>query len=329
MMINRLRLPVLFLLFAVLSFSCRKKTVPYPHAVVSQTAYDFSQVTEGSIVSHGFDIRNNGTQPLLIEGILSPCRCIFARVKNRKVKPGEEITLLVKLNTKGIDGAINHRVIVYTNAPQQHALVFRIKASIQRLFTLKPDKVDFGNIKPNKTNIKAITFTSSGIHITSVASISPYVKAFIQKQRNNRETIKVKLDSAMPAGLLKTTILVYTTAHRNSVIKIPVRAKVVSNIQANPDKIFAGIIIKGKRSSVLSIYLFSKHKTPFTIKGIHDTKKFLNIKREKLAPDIYKIDISSKPFDHVGDYTSDILVSTTDKQSPLIQIPFRVKIMME
>lgn len=327
--IGLLTCTVVFLMLLFSSVSCRKHTVPHPHAVVPQNIYDFSQVNEGDIVSHDFSISNNGSHPLVIQGIVSSCRCMFAKVMDRDIAPGDRMQLSVRLDTSHLQGHIHGKVIVYTNDPEERLLYFTVKAYVKSLFTLEPSSVDFGNITGHNSSEQGIIFTSAGISITSVTSLSPYVKASVKPRGNHTSDIQIRLDKNIPAGLLNSTVLLYTDSPIMPVIKADVKADRISWIQANPAKIFAGAILKDRQSSVYSFYIFSKHRKPFTIKGIKDSNRYLDIKLQRLARDVYKVDLQAESFSVTGEYTSDIIVSTNDRYAPLLQIPFRIIVMAQ
>lgn len=318
---------VVFCGLLISSVSCRKHTVPHPHAVILQNNYDFSQIDEGDIVSHNFSIGNDGSQPLIIQGIVSSCRCMFAKVPHRTISPGERIPLSVRLDASHLQGAVHGKVIVYTNDPEDRVLDFTVKAYVKSLFTLEPSDADFGAMAGHTTAEQGILFTSTGIHITSVASLSPYVHASLKPQDSHTSDIRIRLEKDMPAGLLISTVLLYTDSSGTPVIKVDVKANKASGIQTNPAKIFAGTVLINHESSVSSFYVFSKHKKPFTITGIKDINRYLDINTQRLARDIYKVDLKAKAFSVAGGYTSDIIVTTNDRYAPVLQIPFRIIVM--
>ena len=329
---NQRAWPVLrAVLFALVLFagfvSCTRHTPASPYAAVPQTAYDFSQLDAGNQATHDFYIKNTGGAPLLIEGIMSSCRCIFARVANRRIEPGGNAVLSVRLDTKGLSGPVDQRIIVYSNAANERTITFKITAYVKQLYSLQPDTVDFGDIHTNTSPAQTVVFTSTSMGITSVTPLSPYVKASVKTRGQDAYDLHIKLEKLLPAGLLQSAVLISTTSARVPVLRVRVTANKISELRANPDKVFAGILLKGRKSSVFSTYIFSKHKRPFTIKRAFDTGNYLDIHAERLAPDIYKLGISAKPFEYAGKYTSDIIVSTSDKQTPVLQIPFRIMVM--
>lgn len=307
--------------------SCTRHTPAAPFVVVPQTSYDFSHLDAGDVVTHDFHIQNTGRAPLFIQGIMSPCRCIFAQVQNREIAPGGDIAMSVRLDTKGLNGRVDQRIIVYTNASNERALAFKVTAFVRQLFTLQPGRVDFGDIHDNRALSQTVVFTATSFGITSVTSTSPYVHTGLHTTGDHAYTIGIRIDRALPAGLLQSSVLLHTGSSRYPVLTIPVKANKMFDLRANPDKIFAGILLKGRESSVFGTYLFSRHKKPFTLNTVFDTKGYLHIEVQRFAPDIYKLNVRAKPFDRAGEYTTDIIVHTSDARTPVLQIPFRVIVM--
>ncbi|MGC9026476.1 MAG: DUF1573 domain-containing protein [bacterium] len=319
---------VFTLLLTIMFFlSCTKHATTSPYVVVPEKVYNFSHLYAGEKLTHEFIIKNNGEQTLLIEGIMSPCRCIFARINNREIKPHDQAILSVRFDTTGLEGSQDHRVIVYTNATNERILVFKIMGYVLQPFSLQPQDIDLGNLDSNAPLSQTIVFTSTSIGITAVTSLSPYIKTSLNKVSQNVYDIGLYLAKQLPAGLLKSKVLIYTTSTNFPVLTVPVKAKRLSDIQANPDEIFAGILLRNKSSSEFNTYVFSKHKKPFIIKDVHDTNNYLNIHTERFAPDVYRINVTAKPFTNTGEYTTDIMVLTTDNKTPVLQVPFRVLVM--
>ena len=137
---------VVFALILFTGFvSCTRHTPASPYATVPQTAYDFSQLDAGNQATHDFYIENTGGAPLLIDGIMSSCRCIFARVANRRIEPGGNAVLSVRLDTKGLSGPVDQKIIVYSNAANERTITFKITAYVKQLYSLHPDQALFGD----------------------------------------------------------------------------------------------------------------------------------------------------------------------------------------
>ncbi len=307
--------------------SCTRHTPAAPFAVVPQTSYDFSRLDAGDIVTHDFRIQNTGSAPLFIQGIMTTCKSVFAQVTDREIAPGKDTVMSVRLDTNGLDGQIRHRVLVYTNAANKRVLAFRITAYVQQLFSLQPVSVDFGNIYASRAIAMPVVFTSTSFGITAVTSASPFVRAELHRTGDHIYTVTILTMKDLPAGLLRDTVFLHTDSPRYPVLTIPVKADRISDLRANPGKIFAGILLKGRTSTVFSTYIYSRKKIPFTLKAASDTNAFLHIDIQQFAPDVYRLNVRVNPFERAGEYTTDIIVHTSDPKTPVLHVPFRVIVM--
>ncbi len=307
--------------------ACTRHAPVAPFAVVPQTSYDFSRLDAGDIVTHDFQIHNTGTAPLFIQGIMTTSRSIFARVREREIAPGKDTVLSVRLDTNGFNGPIRHRVLVYTNAANKRVLAFRIAAFVRQLFSMQPGRVDFGKIYTDRTLSQTVVFTSTSFGITSVTSTSPFVRIALHTTGKRAYTITIRTGRDLPAGLLRSAVIVNTDSPRYPVLTIPVKADKMSDLRANPGKIFAGILLKGRMSPMFGTYIYSRQKRPFILERASDTNAFLHIDIQQFAPDVYRLNVRVNPFKRAGEYTTDIIVRTNDPQTPVLQIPFRVIVM--
>ncbi len=310
----------------VLTASCTEHA-PYPHAVITRDAFDFSRLTEGAVVTHGFSMYNTGTAPLRIQGIVPSCRCMFARVPDRVVAPGGRITMSVRLDTSGLSGPVYGRVVVYTNDPADRLLFFTVRASVESAYSLEPPDVDFGTVSGRGPAVRDMAFSSTALRLTAATSSSPYLKVSLIPRGGNASDVRVRLARDMPGGLLSGSVLLYTGSHDRPAIEAGVKAEKASWLRANPGKIFAGIVLKGRRSSSFSFYVYSRHRKPFVIKDMRDSGGYLDISRQRLAKDVYKVDLHARPFGAAGEYRSDILISTDRRRAPALQVPFRIIVM--
>lgn len=92
-----------------------------PKLVVDEPVYDFGEVKEGTIVTHAFVIRNEGTDPLVFTGKpRSSCGCTVAALPKNVLMPGESLELTATFDSSGFGGRhVRKEIRVYTNDPQQ------------------------------------------------------------------------------------------------------------------------------------------------------------------------------------------------------------------
>lgn len=89
-----------------------------PIIVVDEMDYDFSEVFEGTEVTHDFLVRNTGTAQLLIKDIKTGCSCTTASF-TRRIPPGGVGSVSIKLRTRGYGGhGVYQTAHLYTNDPK-------------------------------------------------------------------------------------------------------------------------------------------------------------------------------------------------------------------
>jgi hypothetical protein len=121
----------LFMLLLVGLFSGCAAQVKGPGIQFGSERYDFGTVDEGKIVNHAFEFTNNGTETLIISGVLSTCTCTYVRDFDKVVQPGKSGKISVSLNTKGLDGKVTKNVILGTNIPERENIPLTIEGTVK------------------------------------------------------------------------------------------------------------------------------------------------------------------------------------------------------
>ncbi|GAB3812996.1 hypothetical protein GCM10028895_04580 [Pontibacter rugosus] len=75
-----------------LSYTSEQKALS-PRLAIGSTNYNFGKLEKGQKAVAKFRIRNNGRQPLIIQGVKSACNCISYRTSVPELKAGEVATL--------------------------------------------------------------------------------------------------------------------------------------------------------------------------------------------------------------------------------------------
>lgn len=106
----------------------RKKT---PNLVHDQDIYKFGDVIVGATPSITIVLKNEGNKKLIIRKLkLSSCNCLEAVLPQQSLKPGEQMELSVKIDTKNLFGWQNHGISLITNDPKNHLVDLRIEGNI-------------------------------------------------------------------------------------------------------------------------------------------------------------------------------------------------------
>ncbi|MDQ4141177.1 MAG: DUF1573 domain-containing protein [Bacteroidota bacterium] len=61
-----------------------------PRLTINKKSHDFGKLEIGQKANVSFTIKNTGKQPLIIQGLKSPCNCINYRISAKEIAPGKE-----------------------------------------------------------------------------------------------------------------------------------------------------------------------------------------------------------------------------------------------
>ncbi len=81
----------------------------------TEKQHDFGDVVKGETVSHKFEFKNTGTEPLIILNVQTTCGCTAPSWPKEPIPPGESGNILVNFNSTKKIGRQNKIITVYTN----------------------------------------------------------------------------------------------------------------------------------------------------------------------------------------------------------------------
>lgn len=103
-----------------------------PRIYFYNNQHDFGNLKEGQKVEFTFKFRNSGKKNLEIKDIKTSCGCTAALVSNKMLKPGEEGTLKVELDTTNREGKVRREVTVISNDPEEPNKILTIFATVSK-----------------------------------------------------------------------------------------------------------------------------------------------------------------------------------------------------
>ncbi|MCH8035180.1 MAG: DUF1573 domain-containing protein [Bacteroidetes bacterium] len=104
----------------------------YPVLRFIQTQHDFGKVKEGKIVEYTFNFENSGKSTLKIKDIKTSCGCTAALVSSEVLKPGEQGTLKVELDTSNRKGKMSRTITIKSNDPKDPTKIITVYADVQQ-----------------------------------------------------------------------------------------------------------------------------------------------------------------------------------------------------
>lgn len=102
-----------------------------PKAKFSESRFEFGSIKQGEVVEHDFMLENQGKSDLIIRKVRASCGCTAVKPDKTLIKPGEQVPIHVKFNSRGRTGQQNKTVTVITNDPKNFKAILWIKGRIE------------------------------------------------------------------------------------------------------------------------------------------------------------------------------------------------------
>lgn len=117
-----------------------------PHLVLPINEFDFGDIKQsGPVVSKNFEVKNDGTEDVIIEKVLASCSCTTGKIDKQTIHPGETATLTVSFDPnyhfESYD-QIMRTVTIFSNATNDPRPEVKIYAKVD--YDLGVNKTKYG-----------------------------------------------------------------------------------------------------------------------------------------------------------------------------------------
>lgn len=219
-----------------------------PEIVLSETAFDFGSVAQGSKVVREIDIKNTGTADLLIQRVSPSCGCTTTALSSQTVKPGGSEKIRITFDTSGFFGPKKKTVSVLTNDPENPERVFTLTGHVATGLVTTPTKIEFGEVFPTSAKAARVKELSlevdegSTLEVSQVGTLSKYLKVSPVVKQGRRATVQVELLPSAPKGDLRDRVVFEFVDDRRAPVNVPVIASVKGDIRVSPATISFGVV---------------------------------------------------------------------------------------
>ena len=101
-----------------------------PKLLMNETEHDFGTIDQGAKVTHVFTFVNDGSAPLVISRINTPCGCTAPSWSKEPIEPGKTGEITVTFNSAGkVGNQIKTLSIIYNS--EMSPSMFTIKANVK------------------------------------------------------------------------------------------------------------------------------------------------------------------------------------------------------
>lgn len=89
-----------------------------------ETEFDFGMVDEGEKVSHTYNFKNTGSEPLILSNAKGSCGCTVPKWPKEPIAPGESGVITVEFNSKNKKGKRNQKVTITSNTDPAQTFIY-------------------------------------------------------------------------------------------------------------------------------------------------------------------------------------------------------------
>ena len=146
-----------------------------PRINVSETRFAYGDMYQGERPNHVITIRNDGSSPLLIENVDSPCNCTSTQLHHSIIPPNDSSVLVITFNSEDFVDSVSRFVVIVSNDLAHRNVFVNYTANVRTLLLVLPPRVFFGELTLNKPALQQLTVRNTGKTSVRIKSISASV----------------------------------------------------------------------------------------------------------------------------------------------------------
>jgi len=152
--------PVCISVFIILITAsiCLSKETSGPRIFFEENTFDAKEIKNGDYIVHTFKVFNKGDSTLEITEVKAACGCTAVKF-DKKISPGGEGKITLKVSIKGKNGSIEKTARVYSNDSKNSEEILTVKAVVEELIHVAPSSIRFsgneGTVLTQSVNITA------------------------------------------------------------------------------------------------------------------------------------------------------------------------------
>jgi hypothetical protein len=124
----------LFAVLCFLLFSCGGSSeveIGNKTTLSVEPLYNAGKYIKGEVIKAKIKVRNTGSYPLVIADVTTSCSCTVPDKPKKPVQPGEEITIIARIDTKKTSGRLLNKSVNIVANTEPSVTTVVIKAEVE------------------------------------------------------------------------------------------------------------------------------------------------------------------------------------------------------
>jgi hypothetical protein len=256
---------------------------PWTDGLFEEFGKDFGSVPHGQVLTHPFALRNNTGRVVTISNIRVSCGlCTSATALQGQLRPGEETSLVVRMDSGKFNGPKTVYIYIQFSEPQLDEVRLWIQANSRSDVNVAPETLAFGHHKRGAAPSLVTTLTFFGevpFEITDVQSESNYVQAKVVSARHTDNEVSydltVKLRADTPVGKWFTDVWVRTNNPAMPRVRVPLTVEIEPPVTVSFTTVSLGDVHVGQS---IERKLVVRGARPFRITEVEGTDDVIQVK---------------------------------------------------
>jgi hypothetical protein len=210
-------------------------------AMFDELSKDFGSVPRGPTLSHSFRVVNNTNGPVSIARVRVSCGCVNATAVKTYLEPGEETSILTRIDTAIFSGVRSVTIYVQFDRPRFEEVRLWVQANARDDFSVAPDVLALGQVRRASTPSASVNVTFYGntdARVLEVRSETNYIQPMVKEVRRQGSEVvyevTARLRSDTPVGKWYTDIWLTTNNLSLPKVRVPLTVEIESALTVNP-----------------------------------------------------------------------------------------------
>ena len=200
--------------------------------VIGGTKLDFGTIYRGDVVERNVDLKNTGTDTLVLGNVEVSCGCTGTVVAKDHIPPGDSGTLLIKFNSRNFTGPIHKTVVVNSNAKAEARTIIEFSGTVIDEIILQPQNFWFKDAEVGRTDSIVMTIKNNGHDELRLKSSRARLEGFSLRipteplKPGETGTIVAVFTPGKEMPVIAESVFIETTNPRQPTLTVPIYGNV-------------------------------------------------------------------------------------------------------
>src|SRR5215469_8742914 len=232
-------------LFGVLYGVCFSATPGAPRALFPEKTFNFGKVKQGEKITHKFQVKNEGTAPLILGRVDFDLPGLTAKF-NPEIPPGGEGFIQVDWDTTSFSGKRDVEAKLSSNDPARPKFAFTLSGLIDPVIEVDPiwgAYISLYSDEGKEKTLHIINHEQQPLKISSIEKQGTHFTASLKEvQPGNSYDLTITVPRGTPLGRYEEGLLLHTNHPKVSEVPVGVNVLVMRDLHAFPELVdFTGI----------------------------------------------------------------------------------------